>query len=147
MTPFRYKLTAVQRVRDRREHDATERYAHALNARVAAQKLLDQADHDLAAAQLESARLLAAGTAAGDFRRQLGDCSWLQDHRDLMARQLDEAEGRVSQALGFMITARREAEAVRKHHDKARDAHRREQDREDQKVLDDLPLRTSGLMG
>lgn len=33
MKPFRYRLTAVQRVRDRREHEATEQYARALAVR------------------------------------------------------------------------------------------------------------------
>lgn len=142
MKPFRYKLTAVQRVRDRREHEATEQYAHALAQRENAFRNLEVAERELATGQLECSRLLSDGATAGDLRRQQLGCAWLQEHRDQVAAILEQAEVRVHQTLGVMITARRESEAVKKHHDKARDSHQREQQREEQKTLDDLPLRT-----
>lgn len=142
MKPFRYKLTAVQRVRDRREHEATEQYAQALAQRENAFRNVEVAERELATGQLECSRLLGDGATAGDLRRQQLGCAWLQERRDQVAVLLEQAEVRVNQALGVMITARRESEAVKKHHDKARESHQREQQREDQRTLDDLPLRT-----
>jgi flagellar export protein FliJ len=142
MKPFRYKLTAVQRVRDRREHEATEQYAQALAQRENAFRNVEVAERELATGQFECSRLLGDGATAGDLRRQQLGCAWLQERRDQVAVLLEQAEVRVNQALGVMITARRESEAVKKHHDKARESHQREQQREDQRTLDDLPLRT-----
>ena len=148
MKPFRYRLTAVQRVRDRREHEATEQYARALAVRANAQQTVERAERELATAQLECSNLLGNGAPAGDVRQRQSFCTVLQEARDEAARQLEQAEILLNQALGAMLTARREAEAVRKHHEKARTGYQQEQQREEQKVLDDLPLRTlAGMFG
>lgn len=148
MKPFRYRLTAVQRVRDRREHEATEQYARALAVRANALQAVERAERELAAGQLECSNLLGNGAPAGDVRQRQSFCTVLQEHRDEATRQLEQAEIQLNQALGVMLTARREAEAVRKHHDKAKAGHLQEQQREEQQVLDDLPLRSlAGMFG
>ena len=148
MKPFRYRLTAVQRVRDRREHEATEQYARALAMRANAVQTVDRAERELAAGQLECSNLLGNGAPAGDIRQRQSFCAVLQERRDEAARLLEQAEIQLNQALGVMLTARREAEAVRKHHEKARSGHLQEQQREEQHILDDLPLRSlAGMFG
>jgi flagellar export protein FliJ len=149
MKAFRYRLQAVQRLRDRHEHEATEHYAGALNQRAQASQRLDAAERELAANQAECSRLLDEGVPAGDLRHQQAFGSRLQDQCQAAATQLDQAEAHLNQALGLMVTARRESEAVQKHHDRAQSGHQMEQQREEQKWLDDLPAsRTApGLLG
>lgn len=149
MKAFRYRLQAVQRLRDRREREATEAYATALARRANAMQHFDAAERELAAGHLECSRLLSEGAPAADIRQRQLFCAWLHERRQAAAAQLDVAEVQLNQALGQMITARRESEAVQKHHERARESHQYEQQREDQKILDDLPtLRlASGLLG
>ncbi len=148
MKAFRYRLQAVQRLRDRREHEATECYAGALARRASAFQHLEAADRELARGHAECSRLLNDGAPAADIRQRQLFSVWLQERRDLMAKQLDEAEIQLNHALGQMISARRESEAVQKHHDRARELHQGEVQRDEQKWLDDLPtLRTApGLL-
>jgi len=148
MKPFRYRLTAVQRIRDRREHEATEQYARALAVRANALQNVDRAERELATTQIECSELLGNGAPAGDVRQRQSFCTVMEEARDDAARKLEQAEILLNQALGTMMTARREAEAVRKHHEKARVGYQQEQQREEQKILDDLPLRNlAGMLG
>lgn len=138
MKPFRYKLQAVEMLRERREHDALERYALALAQRAQAVLRLDAAEHDLSAIRFELQEQVTGGCQAHVINRLQLQSETAQESRARCELGLQNAEVLVNQRLAEMLNARREREAVEKHHEKSRQEHSRAAQREDQKWLDDL---------
>ncbi len=143
MKPFRYKLQAVQMLRERREHEAGEQYALALARRAQAQKRLEDVEHELSLARFEIQELVTAGCPAHQVRRRQQFCLVIQERRSQCATDLQNAERIVQQHFHALLKARQEREAVEKHHDKCRQEYLKDLQREDQRWLDDLAPRPS----
>jgi flagellar export protein FliJ len=138
MKPFRYKLRAVAMLRERHEHDSLDRYAQALAQRAQALVRLESAERDLSAARFELQERVAGGCAAHVINGLQIHCETMNQRRARCASEVQSAERAVNQRLAEMLAARREREAVEKHHQRSRDEHRRAGQREEQKWLDDL---------
>lgn len=138
MKPFRYKLRALEMLRERHEHDALERYALALAQRAQALHHVEAAERDLCAARFELQARVTTGCAAHELNRLQLHCESMQKRRARSVIEMQSAERSVNQRLAEMLAARREREAVEKHHQKSLDEHRRAGQREEQRWLDDL---------
>ncbi|HTH47185.1 MAG TPA: flagellar export protein FliJ [Candidatus Limnocylindria bacterium] len=141
MKPFRYKLQAVQMLRERREHEAAEQYALALALRAQALQRLGDVEHELSLARFEIQELVTAGCPAHQVSRRQQFCVVIQDRRTQCASDLQSAERTVQQRFTALLNARQDREAVEKHHDKCRQEHQRGLQREEQRWLDDLSPR------
>jgi flagellar export protein FliJ len=141
MKPFRYRLQAVQMLRERSEHEAGEQYALALARRAQAQQRLEAVEHELSRARFEIQELVTAGCPAHQVSRRQQFCLVIQERRGQCATDLQNAERTVQQHFSALLKARQEREAVEKHHDKCRQEHQRALQREDQRWLDDLAPR------
>lgn len=141
MKPFRYKLQAVQMLRERKEHEAAEQYALALALRAQALKRLEDVEHQLSLARFEIQELVTAGCPVHQVSRRQQFCTVIQERRNQCTTELQSAERTVQQRFSAMLAARQEREAVEKHHEKCRQEHQRGLQREEQRWLDDLTPR------
>ena len=141
MKPFRYRLQAVQMLRERREHEAAEQYALALARRAQALKRLEDVEHELGLARFEIQELVTAGCPVHQINRRQQFCVVIQERRNQCATDLQAAERTVQQRFAALLTARQEREAVEKHHAKCLQEHQRGLQREEQRWLDDLAPR------
>ena len=141
MKPFQYKLQAVQILRERRKNETMEHYALALARRAQSGQRLENAERQLSATRFELQELVTTGCPAHQINRQQSYCTVLQERRIQCDLELQAAERVVNQRLAEMLQARREREAVAKHHERSRSEYRQASQREEQKWLDDLTPR------
>ena len=141
MKPFHFTLEAVRVVRQRQEQDAMESYARTLLVRRQAVERLESVQQQINAGWQELRELLARGCAAGEATRAQSCHRVLEKRRDEYAAALGLAERRVNAAFNAMLAARHQREIVDKGFEKQKALHQREQQRGEQKFLDDLASR------
>ncbi|MGH9592816.1 MAG: flagellar export protein FliJ [Bryobacteraceae bacterium] len=144
MKAFRFTLEAVQTLRKRQEHQATELYVRSMLARQQAADLVESVREQILINQREMNRLLSAGcTASAAFQASTYQCA-LEKRLDERILALSQAERRVNAAFQAMLSARRQTKIVEKYRQKQLAHHQRNALREDQKLLDDLASRRAG---
>ncbi len=141
MKAFHFSLEAVQTVRQRQEQQAMEQYVRALLARQQALDQLDLIRDRILQNHQELNRLLSAGctaavvTQAHHFERALQ-----KQQADRLA-SLALVERRVNAAFQAMILARQKRKTVESFRKRQLARHQRAENREEQKMLDDLASR------
>jgi flagellar export protein FliJ len=141
MKAFRFTLEAVQTLRHRQEQQALENYARALLARHQALEQLDAIRERIHRNQQELSQLLTAGCAAARAAQASQYQRSLEKTLAERATTLALADRRAGAALQAMLLARQQLQTVENYRDKQLARHRREETREDQKLLDDLASR------
>jgi flagellar export protein FliJ len=138
MKPFRFSLQPLLVLRQRREQEAMESYAHALFERAQAMDQMQAAETRLQGAHAEWQQQAQAGGWAAHLAR-------LGQHYESLARRRDEhvalvgaAERKTQASLKEMLIARQQREAVEKCLARQRQAHELARQRLEQKFLDDL---------
>lgn len=141
MKRFHFSLQAILTLRQRTEQKALEQYAGALLAR-------DRATCQLAELRREQAEWwsrwrqeVGRGCQAAVLHQWRACNSNLNDRRQKAETALAMAEVTVNQALGSLLTARRDRESVEKHFERQHLAYTREVNREEQKRLDEIGQR------
>ena len=143
MKPFRFSLQSVRVIRERKEQAAQEQYAGALRNHELAAKQLQQANDELAASWEALCQQVSLGAAAADLRRARGWCAALETRQKERAAELQKTRYALDAASRDLITATRDRQAMDRLHDKHRAAHQLEAQREEQKILDEMGLRSS----
>lgn len=143
MKPFRFTLQPVRLLRERKEQTAQQNYANKLRAHESATAQLQQANRDLATAWDALCQELTHGSPAATLRRARAWCAALESRQQEHAAHLQQARRELEAASHELLNATRERQALDRLHDKHRDAHQREWLREEQKLLDEMGLRTS----
>lgn len=138
MKKFEFTLEAVRVVRQRQEQEALEQYARSLLARRQAVERLDAVQAQLNAGWQELRDLLAQGCPAQKAAQMQNYHRVLETRRHESVAALGVAERRVNAAMNAMLAARRQREIVDNCFDKQKARHQREQQREEQKFLDEL---------
>lgn len=145
MKRFRFTLQPLSTLRQRKEHEAMERYAAALRGREAALAEQHAAEQALAAGQQAWKSLATAGCSAGELARHQAHCAALELRRRECAGGVERAERDVAAALRRMLQARQDREAVDQFRVRQFAAYDRERGREEQKFLDELAHRRTDV--
>ncbi len=141
MKAFHFTLEAVRVLRQRQEQDAMDNYARALIARQQAVERLEAVQQQLHASWQDLRDQLARGCTAGKAAQLQNYHRALEKTRDERSAALGLAERRVNTAFAAMLAARQQREIVDKGYEKQKIRHDREQQRGEQKFLDDLASR------
>lgn len=142
MKPFRFSLEAVRVLRRRQEQSALEEYGRMVWKRQQAALALQAAEHKLESTWLLSRQALNDGSSACHVSQLRDYCHTLEINVQTCRRELNAAESGVATAWQRLLIARQELEAVEKLHEQRRAEHDRELQREEQKLLDEMALRT-----
>jgi flagellar export protein FliJ len=146
MKAFHFTLEAVRTLRLREEQEASNQYAKTLVARQqvidklhSLQRQLDQGWNDLRQGLTRGCSASFAAQAHLYHRS-------LEKRRDECNAELGVAERRVNAALQIMLRAKQQREVVDKFYEKQKDAHQREVNRDEQKLLDELAGRRAASL-
>lgn len=145
MKPFRFSLQVLRTIREQKEQLALQRYAVALRqAEEAAQRVTaHQAKMSSCWALLQ--KLLTTGSAFDEVNRVQSYNQFLQERHLELERARHDAEQRAEKAGQEMRVAMRDREALDKFREKQRRAYDLEAQREEQKQLDEMAGRRTGL--
>lgn len=138
MKRFRFTLTALKTLRERREREATEAYAQAQRNEARALAELDRLKESLAAVWTERQAIMDQGVAAQEVMRILAFCQTLQRQCQTQENHVALARQQLRQKWDHLVRARREREVVDKFFERQRKRHLAECQVEEQKLLDEL---------
>jgi flagellar protein FliJ len=141
MKPFRFPLEAVQKIRERGEHQAMEVYARAWREQKAVLDGAQQARQKLRAHERSWREQAAAGCSAADMAHGNSYCFHLRALCCDWERQVNAAAENTKAALSEMLAARRKRELVDKLRERQLAAHQVEEGRQELKWLDELAVR------
>jgi flagellar export protein FliJ len=142
MKPFHFPLQPVRVLREHKEQQAQQDYVLALHACEDAAERVRAASQDLAAGWTTLGLELAHGTNASVLLRTRAYCNVLELRLKEHTGALEKARLSVDAVWRELVCAARDREALDRYHDKARQAYDRDVQREDQKLLDELGLRS-----
>ena len=141
MKRFHSRVAPLRELRQRREDEALQVHAAMLRKRRAAEERL-QAVHDaLLHHEHEVQKDLRSGCPASRLVQHDGYRMLLERRRDEGLRQVAEAASAASASLAEVMRTRRDREVVDRFCAKELAEHVSEQQREDQKTLDEMALR------
>jgi flagellar export protein FliJ len=144
MKPFRSKLTALLKIRQKDEESRLEIYGRAIQSRQKAADVRAAVDGAIQALRQEIRASMTTGCSAAILSQFQGYGVRLnQDLRDADERLL-AADKTVQIALRELQSARRRRETVEKFQAKERAEYDKEVSREEQKILDEMALRRPG---
>jgi flagellar export protein FliJ len=141
MKAFRFSLQPIRTLREQKERTAQQLFAEAMRACEEAAAQLEIASDELTAGWNSLCHDLATGVVATKLGRTRAWCNLLELRQKERAAALQTARRIMDAALREMMLASRDREALDKHYDKCRQAHGREAQREEQKILDELGVR------
>ena len=146
MKAFRFSLQPLRVLRERKEQVAQKKYVEALRDCESAAGELHLASEELAAGWAMLCREMNNGAAASDLMRTRAWCNVLEGRQKECAAQLQAAQRVLDAMTRELMLARRDREALERYHDKCRRAHDRAAQREEQKQLDELALRSFNML-
>lgn len=137
MKPFRFPLKAVLTLRTRMEREALEAYARALADLRQTEEALDalQRERVEVMARLREATIL--GSVAAELMRMRHYQRYLRRQEGFCLEAIQQAKQVARRALEKVLAARQQREAVEHLRARHLDRHRRAQEREDQRLLDE----------
>ncbi len=147
MKLFKFPLESLRTLRQQKARIAQQHYARALAACDAAGAQLQRAEQELAAAWEQLVIQMSEGAAAAQILGRRNWCATLENRRHELQAALVEARRAAGTALQAMLAAVRNREALDRFRDKARRAHARATQREEQKNFDELAVQLSGANG
>jgi flagellar FliJ protein len=143
MKRFRFSLQAVRELREAQEQAAQKAYADAVRACDETATRLVLLDRDLQNVWHSLRHQSLSGMRADQMRHaRAWSCILEEKQKDLMA-ELARAQAQVDAAHAHLVTASRRRESMDRLFGRQRRAHQREQQREDQKFLDELATRNA----
>jgi flagellar export protein FliJ len=143
MKPFRFSLQSIRILRQQKERVAQKRYVEALRASDEAASLLDAGTQQLAAAWTSLCEEVAEGATIAKLHQTRSWCSELEKRCDQLIGGFKAAEKVAQEAWRQMTLASREREALDRLREKIRRGFDRDVQREEQKQLDEMGLRTN----
>ena len=141
MKRFQSRVAPLRELRQRREDEALQVHASTLRRRRAAEERLQAALDGLLHHQRVVQEDLRSGCPASRLAHHDGYRTLLERHRDVCLLEVAEAASAVSASLAEVMRTRRDREVVDRFCAKERVEHAMEQQREDQKNLDEMALR------
>jgi flagellar export protein FliJ len=141
MKPFKFSLEVVRTLRQRKEQQQMENYARALQEQRQTIARLQQVQGELESAWSEWHAAMAEGCQAvvvGQTQRYFQS---VELRRQECLAAVREAERVVQEALGSMLRARQDREAVEVFLEHQQVAYDRELQREERKLLDEMAQR------
>ena len=147
MKPFHFSLELVRTLRQQKEQSAQQRYAAALAASREAELPFQRAVAELAAGRnLFNQKLQTGLTGSGIAElRSWGQVLEIRCKERLAA--LNRARHAAEAARLEMLAAARERESLDRFYDKARLAHNRASQREEQNTIDELAVQLNSTPG
>ena len=130
---YRFRLERVRALRERREEQAKQEFAVALQAR---QSCADEAA--LTRTRIESARAAKASAAGEQLRAHQSYLERLEHVLDLELQNLARREVELSERRVALTKASQDLEALERLKEKGRDVHNREAARVEQNMLDEI---------
>lgn len=146
MKSFRFPLQPLRVLRERKEQTAQKKYVEALRNCEAAAGELHLASEELAAGWAMLCREMNKGAVAAELMRTRSWCNVLESRQKECAAQLQVAQRLLDAAMRDLMLAKRDREALEHYHDKCRRAYDRVAQREEQKRLDELALRSFNML-
>jgi len=143
MKPFRFPLKSLRVLREQKERTMQKRYVAALQASDEAAAKLDAGTHELAAAWAALCEEVAEGVVVGQLHQTRAWCGELERRCEQLQAALKSAQRATQDAWRDMTLATRDREAVDKLRTKCRRAHDRGVQRDEQKQLDEMGLRSN----
>jgi flagellar export protein FliJ len=141
---FKFKLAAVETLREREENAALQIYARALKERQAALERRDVAAGSLAICREQRNARVAKGCFIQDLLEFDSYLSALQIKVRNAQEELDQRTAQMGKAFNDFLAARQQLEVVTKFRERERSIYDFEQRRGEQKLLDELSS-TRGL--
>ncbi len=141
MRPFRSKLDAVLKLRQKEEESRLETYGRAARARQAAADAVAALRSAVDSLRLEVKTAMNGGCSAAVLGQFHGYGLRLGKDLSEAENRLQIAENGLQTALRELQTARRKRETVEKFQAKERVEYDKEAAREEQKILDEMALR------
>jgi flagellar export protein FliJ len=138
MKPFRFPLQSLRTLREQKERKAQQAFAEAMRACEECAVQLQTASDELAAGWSAFCKDLSTGVTANKLVRTRGWCDVLEARQRDRAAALQEARRTMSTAMREMMLATQAREAIDLHHSKSRQAHDRDVQRAEQKILDEI---------
>ncbi|HWI59276.1 MAG TPA: flagellar export protein FliJ [Bacillota bacterium] len=140
MKPFSFTLEPVRSLRRHKEQAAQEHYAKAVRACEAAAARVQATSTELSACWTTLCEQLAAGVAGADLLRTRAWCNVLELRLKERTAALEQARLAVDAAMRELMLAAREREALDRLHDNRQRTYNLEQQRDEQKTLDEIAL-------
>lgn len=141
MKPFKFSLEVVRTLRQRKEQQMMEQYAMALQEQRQTVARLHQVQGELESAWSEWHAAIAEGCQAGVVGQTQRYFQSVELRRQECLAAVREADRVVQEALGAMLRARQEREAVEVFLEHQQMAYDRELQREERKLLDEMAQR------
>jgi flagellar export protein FliJ len=146
MKAFRFPLQPLRVLRERKEQAAQKKYVEALRAVEVAAGELHLASEELAAGWALLCKEMHNGATAVNLVRTRSWCNVLESRQKECAQQLQVAQHALDATMRELMLAKRDREALENYHDKCRRAYDRAAQREEQKRLDELALRSFNML-
>lgn len=141
MKAFKFSLESLREPRKQKEQAAQQNYARALAACEKAATKLETATLELKAQRNLLSHELANGAPMEKINSLRAWCEVLEVRRNKCKAAFDEARRASERAFQEMVEASREREALDCFYQKARNAHGKEVQRHEQKILDEIAIR------
>jgi flagellar export protein FliJ len=142
MKKFRFTLQALFTVHQQREQAALKVYARALTDRQDASQKLSDAERQCQEAWDFNRQRMVSGAPAAHLWQAEQYCALAKKFLEQRAEALLCAQRVVDRALKTLLEARQSREAVDRFRTRQQEHHRRETQREEQKIIDDLAQHT-----
>jgi flagellar export protein FliJ len=146
MKPFKFSLQSLRTLREQKERAAQQHYTEALRACEEAAKNVKLAGNELAGCWTTLCDKLSQGVDSTELLRTRAWCNVLELRLREKTGLLEQARHNMDNVWSEMMRATRDREALDKFHDKRRAVYDREEQREEQKRLDELALRTTNAL-
>jgi flagellar export protein FliJ len=143
MKPFHFPLNSLRVLRQHKEQTAQERYALALRACESAAAKVQAASVELTACWKNLCEEMGKGVNSTDLLRIRAWCNVLELRLKERASELETARFAVDAVWKELMQATREREVLDRYYEKRRLLHEREEQRRDQKELDELAINLS----
>jgi flagellar export protein FliJ len=136
--PFHFTLAALQTLRERAEQRAEEQYGRALRNREQAIRQRDEVQRQLESGWATSQQELEAGVPQAQWAHTQAYCQQTVTRLRTCQVSVESAQAAANQCLQQLLQAQRDREVVDKYYQNQRRSYAHAEQREEQKMLDDL---------
>lgn len=143
MKPFRFSLQPIRVLREQKEQKAQKIFGEAKRACDDAALQLKSASDQLVQAWNSLCHDMSGGMNAAQLAKSRAWCNVLELRQKERAEVLQRARRAMDAAMKQMLLATRDREAIDKYHDKSRRTYDLAAQRDEQKTLDELGVRSA----
>jgi flagellar export protein FliJ len=145
MKRFRFALESVRTLREQKEREAQQRYAERVRACQAAATRLQVLELERESCWRLVREQVLARTTAQALAHSGAYAGAIEERRQQAQADLRAAQQRLEEAQAVLNRASRDHDGMKRHRDKLLRAHRRAEERGEQKFLDELGGRAAAL--